>query len=456
MKNPSGSLVLSGVNTNQMVMDNNRSLATWGPRERPDMMSNIGASGALPTWVPEPVKEFLTEPAPSSTGAMVGVTVAGAGISHLLGKYGNVEPGVRALLGAGLLLGSHYGLERWEGKSLGYGALFEGLAGMVQKHLESRGSAQPGQPGAVPAGPGASNVLEESEFLEIVERDTRALPAPVTASAGLRRPSGTVWTPEDAEKFERSRAFNAFFDRAIALFGPQREPIDGNQPVRLGTGEVITVTEYMRRFPMQIEERRARGSQARSRRARPADPYQEEWDYLQWEMDLCRQATRGLVAAQEPARRAWDIRLVDGTFRSYADYTRDMGWKTRLVALMCDRDERAGAPDRRAVLENARGSGPSAPPAGGSSTTGTSTGESMQDRLLGRTPPAQPGGTGAPGELFTMTGGGRDMKQALPRLASETTTSSLTPEAIRSQINPNLLVNQTMTGSAGLKHRKTR
>ncbi len=436
-------LVLSGVDANQMVTDNGRSLSSWVAWEPTNLQAKIGASGAMPSWVPEPVKQFLTEPAPSSTAAMVGVTAAGAGASHLLGRFGGVQPEARAILGAGVVIAGHYVLESWQAKSVGYGALFEGLVEVVRRKVDPASAAQPVQPARPVDGPGSSNVLEEMEFLEIVERDTRALP---TTTA----PTGQVVPAVDAQK---AREWDAFFTNASVAYGPMREPLDGRVPVRLSSGEIITVVEYLRRFPERIAERKRRGSAARSRRANPA--MRDEADYLQERLTVCRAMMRGERLPESGVRLAFDIRLPDGTFRTEEDYRREMAWKLRLIDVVCDREPRGSGPSTLPQLTNGGastgGSEPgSAPPAGagGSSGEGGSTSgvNSLRDRILG-TQPSQP----QPGEMFTLV-----PSNVLANLAGTTITANATQVASRPKIDPNLMINQTMTGSAGLKHRKTR
>lgn len=51
---------------------------------------------------------------------------------------------------------------------------------------------------------------------------------------------------------------------------------------------------------------------------------------------------------------------------------------------------------------------------------------------------------------------GQTTPPGLPTLAATMATANAAPSVQRPKIDPNLVVNKTLTGSAGLKHRRTR
>ena len=359
MKEKSSGMVLSGVDRDQYIGSDGVPLDDRFQIDAPNLKSWIGSGETSPAVfgqsvidkLPEPVQEFLTTPAPSSPMAMGAVTLAGAAGAHLAGRYGGVEPKYRAAAGLAVVLGGHYLLKSWEAKSIGYGALFDGLAQMAVDKVRamraaSAGGAQAnststgGAQGTIPVG-GVRNAIPEAELLTMVEEGTVELPGASPSGAISSRPSGEI-----------IRDANLMSSHLMGLTRARRRVLRADEIVLLADGRAMPLGQYLESFRDQVELRRRAGLQRRSRRAKPSLPLQTEFDFLRGLINRCKlrmfevQPEEGPslpgTVREHPAIAGFlggmselDIAMFDGTTRPAAAYAAEFPERVEWAKAQC-------------------------------------------------------------------------------------------------------------------------
>jgi hypothetical protein len=407
-KNASG-MVLSGIDNDQYTSSNGVPIESRVRVEPLDMTPWIGSGEAAPAMfgqsivskLPEPVKEILTTPAPSSMGAMAAVTVGGAVASHLLGAYGHVRPGNRALLGVAMIAGGHYLAKSWEAKSVGWGALAEGVAGLIADKIKERSAARAATQapqGAVAGGAsstapvGGGPVIEEGLLLRQIEEGTVELPG--------RAPSGAVEVPTSDEAALDPRAMGLFLRE---LSRRRHTKLTEATVVRLIDGRTMSIGQYLQEFSGKVEGARQQGLMRRSRRARADLPMQSEFQFLRTLINRCMARLDAMAEGRLPSEspRAasssmneflagapeGDVTLFDGTVRPATAYASEFPERIEWAMERCRQHLSPSEPVRPAAT----------PPA---------------------TPPATPAPESLPPTLIQMTG-----ERAVP--------GSSTPQEIR-------------------------
>jgi hypothetical protein len=394
MKNRSSGMVLSGIDRDQYTSSFGVPIESRVAVEPLDMKPHIGSGEVSPAMfgqsivdkLPEPVQEFLTTPAPSSLAGMAVVTVGGAAASHLVGVYGDVSPQNRAILGAALVVGGHFIAKSWAAKSIGYGALAEGLAQIVADKIKARSVAAhapgqqgaivggpgqqgaivggpgqqgaivggPGQQGAIVGGPGQQGaivgglrnedplgsgpVIEESLLLRQVEEGTVELPQDA--------PSGEVEVPSSEEAARDPRAMGLLFRD---LTRRRHTKLDRSVVVQLIDGRRMSIGQYLQEFGSKVEGARQMGLMRRSRRARHDLPMQSEYQFIRSLINRC--LARSVVdSSEEPeqgVRAPWardsfldgapelDIALFDGTVRPASAYASEFPERIEWAKAYC-------------------------------------------------------------------------------------------------------------------------
>jgi|JI10StandDraft_1071094.scaffolds.fasta_scaffold01000_9 hypothetical protein len=290
--------------------------------------------GSIVQKLPEPVQEFLTTPAPSSLVAMTAVTAGGAVGSHLLGTYAAVRPANRAILGAALVLGGHYLGKSWEAKSLGYGALAEGVAQLILEKVRARSAApaanQAAPQGAIVGGlrneplPGSGPIVDEGTLLRQVEEGTVTLPSAASGDVAAAVPSSD-------EAARDPLAMSAFLRD---LSKQRRTKIPANALVQTAGGRLLPIGEYLREFAGTVEGARQQGLMRRSRRVRQDLPMQSEYEFIRGLINRCLVRMADMAEGRLPAEGARlrgvdaflrgipenDIAMFDGTTRPATAY----------------------------------------------------------------------------------------------------------------------------------------
>lgn len=375
-KNTSG-MVLSGIDSDQYTSSFEAPIESRVRVEPLDMTPWIGSGEAAPAMfgqsivskLPESVQEILTTPTPSSMGAMAVVTAGGAVASHLLGAYGHVRPGNRALLGVAMIAGGHYLAKSWEAKSVGWGALAEGVAGMIADKIKERSAARnatQAPQGAIAGGVldtapvGGGPAIEEGLLLRQIEEGTVELPG--------RAPSGAVEVPTSDEAALDPRAMGLFLRE---LSRQRHTRLTAATVVRLIDGRTMPIGQYLQEFSGKVEGARQQGLMRRSRRARADIPMQSEFQFLRALINRCivrlDMMAEGRLPAEAPRGPGYnpvteflsgapegDIALFDGTTRPATAYASEFPERIEWAMARCRQHVPAASDPERE---------PAAPPA---------------------------------------------------------------------------------------------
>lgn len=352
----SGSIGLSGVDIGTMVQQDGLPLESrpstmqdWQttrvsggvPARAGQVDPGRGSSGVMDNILeslPAPVREFLTEPAPPSTAAMVGVTAVGAVGAHFVPRaVPQASPLVRAALGAAAVVGGHYLAREWWIKSLGYGVLAEGLAEAAYLAMRRRRGE------AIPQEASLTNLPAAAQ--------PAALPTPIVQGANLATP----------REYSEAQFLQGIEDGSIDpdRIVPSGTVIDGSVPpgsvVVLPDGTRLPPSVYVARFPDKVRAARARRLAAGVRQRSSGEP-QPEAEYLRWIAEYCilgrgeaeaRRLGINPDAVRDSAMRtSRPVRLEDGSLIDVATYNRQ--YADRVMRAMANCDEMV----RRAIAEN--------------------------------------------------------------------------------------------------------